>query len=295
MDFSLYYTPDYLQELAKKIRMPEAAAKAVLEQMSSLDLDTVNTLCSLLTDASVSFHEKADKIQQISSTQGGDLRCVLLYMTAAGQVKKRYQEKGIPDDIFYDSMNSMVEKMETFYKFHGRWGSASIMWTIRHLSFSMFRCGRLAFCIVTHSEPDVVYGGKTYLRTGEPYLAIHIPDNDPFGHDLVLSSYDKARWLFKTYFPEQSRDIRYFRCRSWLLFDGLKELLPPTSNILSFQRDFELVDQLETPPDDVLNRLFGEVKEELDEYQPVTSLQVNTIRYLKAGKKLGAGVGFIPF
>ena len=40
MDFSLYYTPDYLQELAKKIRMPEAAAKAVLEQMSSLDLDT---------------------------------------------------------------------------------------------------------------------------------------------------------------------------------------------------------------------------------------------------------------
>ena len=68
MDFSLYYTPDYLQELAKKIRMPEAAAKAVLEQMSSLDLDTVNTLCSLLTDASVSFHEKADKIQQISST-----------------------------------------------------------------------------------------------------------------------------------------------------------------------------------------------------------------------------------
>lgn len=75
----------------------------------------------------------------------------------------------------------------------------------------------------------------------------------------------------------------------------MKELLPPTSNILSFQRDFELVDQLETPPDDVLNRLFGEVKEELDEYQPVTSLQVNTIRYLKAGKKLGAGVGFIPF
>ena len=54
-------------------------------------------------------------------------------MTAAGQVKKRYQEKGIPDDIFYDSMNSMVEKMETFYKFHGRWGSASITVSYTHL------------------------------------------------------------------------------------------------------------------------------------------------------------------
>lgn len=30
MDFSLYYTPDYLQELAKKIRMPEAAAQSRL-------------------------------------------------------------------------------------------------------------------------------------------------------------------------------------------------------------------------------------------------------------------------
>ena len=96
-------------------------------------------------------------------------------------------------------------------------------------------------------------------------------------------------------FPEQSSNIRYFRCRSWLLFDGLHELLSPTSNILHFQHDFELVDQIETTPDDVLNRLFGEVKQNLDEYHPVTSLQINTIAYLKAGKKLGSGVGFIPF
>lgn len=295
MDFSPYYTQEYLRDFAKKIRMPEDAVRVVLEQMPALELKTVNELCSFLLDGAFSFQEKVEKMKEIVSVPAGDLRCILLYMTASGPLKKRYEEKKIPDEIFYDSMNSMVEKMETFYKFHGFWGCASFAWPIRHLSFGMFRCERLAFCIAIHSEPDAVYRGKTYLSTGEPYLQIHIPDNDPFDHALVLRSYDKARWFFKTYFPEESRNIRYFRCRSWLLFDGLKELLPPQSNILRFQGDFEMVDQLETPPDDVLNRLFGSVKQNLDEYHPVTSLQINTIAYLKAGKKLGSGVGFIPF
>ena len=295
MDFSSYYTQEYLQNFAKNIRMPEDAARAVFKQIPSVDLEMVNSMCNFLTDFSIPFQEKANRVQEICQKPEGDLRCVLLYMIAAGRVKREYQEKGIPDSIFYDSMNSMVEKMETFYKFHGYWGSASIIWTIRHLSFSMFRCGRLSFCLSTYREPDAIYGGKLYLRTGETFLEIHIPDNDPFDHALVSASYDKARWFFTTFFPEQSSNIRYFRCRSWLLFDGLHELLSPTSNILHFQQDFELVDQIETTPDDVLNRLFGEVKQNLDEYHPVTSLQINTIAYLKAGKKLGSGVGFIPF
>ena len=50
-----------------------------------------------------------------------------------------------------------------------------------------------------------------------------------------------AKEFFAKYFPDFH--YKYFTCHSWLLDDTLDELLPDTSNLLSFKARFDRVDR----------------------------------------------------
>lgn len=291
MNFEKYCNTNHITQLAKNIGMPQDALETLLNIFPTLDFEEVCKIYPVIVDSNRA-REATDIVDEIAGRETGELICVLIYMIAAGVTHERYRTKGIPDSIFYNTFNCLPEKMETNMYYFGNWGYPCYRWPLGHLSMRIFRLERLGFEMNTHSGAPIVYQGETIIADGDDYIGVHISDREKFTHELCLKSYAEARKLFSTYFPDFKP--KYFRTTTWLLCPRLKELLPETSNILKFQSDFTIYDSYDDDKE-VLARVFGGVKENLDDYPQDTTLRKKIIERFKAGKHLGRGSGFIKF
>ena len=71
---------------------------------------------------------------------------MLSYMlTAAFYSLEEYEEKGIPKEIFTDTMKCFSRFTQEHYKSYGYYGFDQGFWTGRQLSLQLFRLGELEF------------------------------------------------------------------------------------------------------------------------------------------------------
>ena len=91
-------------------------------------------------------------------------------------------------------------------------------------------------------------------------------------------------------FPEYADKPVY--CHSWLLSPLLKDMLPPTSNILRFQEMFDIAPD-EKPSNDVLLWVFKNPKLPKEDLPEDSSLQRKLKRFLLAGNQFLAGKGYL--
>lgn len=285
----MYYTKEYLSSLAPKIRMPKEAFEAVMAHFDALRPLEAEEIARYLANQAYTRAEKAPTIESIAARENGDILCVLLYMAAAGYTHEIYKNKGIPDSIFYDSFHCLSEKMETAKRFTGRWSYPSVLWPVRMTSMQTFRIGRLSYAM-GNAPQTIMADGKTLIEKGASYVHIHIPDNDKLCG--CAESVQAARAFFAEFFPAY-RDAVFYT-RTWLLDPRLSEILSPDANILQFQKVFHIFGHIDGE-DAPLSRIFGCVKENLDEYTPESSLARGVIDYLKSGKRLGSGMGYTRF
>ena len=90
------------------------------------------------------------------------------------------------------------------------------------------------------------------LKKDTPVMEIHIPATGPLIRKECEESIKQAREFFARYFPDFG--YPYFYCHSWLLDTELIKYLPVDSNILQFQKMFEIVTEEES--DDILKFVF---------------------------------------
>ena len=68
--------------------------------------------------------------------------------------------------------------------------------------------------------------------SGGHALSVHIPGGGSITPELVADSYVRAKEIFTRCYPEYNFSCMLLNC--WMLSPTLKEILAPTSNILSF-------------------------------------------------------------
>ena len=74
------------------------------------------------------------------------------------------------------------------------------------------------------------------LSSKDAFPRIHIPSDGSFDRETVAASYQRARQVFDTCYPDYP--YKGFFCSSWLMSTDLRKVLKPTSNILAFQEPF---------------------------------------------------------
>ena len=121
------------------------------------------------------------------------------------------------------------------------------------------------------------------VTAGQPALWIHIPALGPLAHDLCGESLRAALGFFARHFPEWRFDG--FCCHSWLLDAELEQFLPPSSNMMRFQREFYLF-PVAMEADSLLDNIFDEVPEDMKRAPRRTSLQRAVSDHLLAGGSL---------
>ena len=120
------------------------------------------------------------------------------------------------------------------------------------------------------------------LDKGDYLLEIHIPRGDDFGMGAIKDSYLHAKEFYRRYFPEI--DYKGMFCHTWLFTPQLQEMLPRSSKIVAFQRQFYLY-----PTKGSVNYLWNFVFNELTERKdakPDTYLRKKVLEYLDEDKEI---------
>lgn len=200
--------------------------------------------------------------------------------------KERYNEKGIPERVFRDTMSDIGIWCEN----NSNKGLHNTSWIKNHLLLELFKIGRLQFQI--YKIPKKADFIKTLpFGSSKTVLNVHIPQGEKLDIENCRESFRKAPGFFKTYFPEFSFD--YFFCESWLLYDKNREFMKEDSNIVRFMDMFDIV--YSAPVDSqAVERIFGKRRFNISSYPEKTSLQKSAKKYMASGGKLGFGIGIIP-
>jgi hypothetical protein len=129
------------------------------------------------------------------------------------------------------------------------------------------------------------------LARNDPALYIHVPGGSPLAHDLC-KSFEQATEFFQRHFPE--RPYVCFCCDSWVLNSQLQEFLPPTSNMVRFQREMYLLPYVTHDPQ-LVEHILGGMPQDSGYAPRDTALQRALLDHIARGGRFhaSAGAGFL--
>lgn len=123
---------------------------------------------------------------------------------------------------------------------------------------------------------------KKVLDKDDTLLEIHIPRDSLFDMDSLQSTYLQAREFYSTYFPEVN--YKGMICHTWFFTPQLREMLPSSSNILKFQKQFYLYPTAGSI-DFLWKFVFNEITK-IEDAKPDTTLRRQVLRYLEEDKEI---------
>jgi hypothetical protein len=215
---------------------------------------------------------------------------MLLFLCFAERLRARYAERGLCEEVYWNSMADLRYKLEECHLVHGVVGSFVAPWFGGFFNLTRFALGRLQFEII-HTKKDFTVGGEL-LPAGSPVINIHIPRTGTrLSHEDVLDAYRRAAAWFRA---ELGEHPTVFTCSSWLLFPWHLTVLAPTSNLAAFIGDFEIVESKDYADYSEVWRLFDcHYTGDPDALPQDSSLRRAYVDRIKSGLPTGSGRGFI--
>ena len=210
-------------------------------------------------------------------------------------LKPRYAAAGVDEAIFWAGCDDLRCKLLECMECKGVPGTFVAGWNHGFLDFDRFAYGRFQYEVREFGfDFDFMTSCGKLIRKGDTFVNFHIPSSGvPLTDDVRLASYREAYRHVKQLFPD---GLAVFGCGSWLLYPRHREFLPPTSNILKFLGDFEIVSWEEKETFGDAWRVFGRYADLPPAQLPRdTSLRRAFADWLAAGNKTGSGFGFIIF
>ena len=132
---------------------------------------------------------------------------------------------------------------------------------------------------------------------GDTLLKVHIPYGGKLTKEACHASYEKARKVYRTCYPEY--DFKGFVCDTWLLCPLMGSFLPKESNILQFQSDYRIF-PAQNNAQDVLHYVYSIDVPSADLVDANSLPEDNSMRrgvknLLLKGQYIHQFNGFIPF
>lgn len=207
--------------------------------------------------------------------EGSDMAMLACQLEAAACTYDRFLGKGVSAEVLVDTLKCFSRFLRETHAMTGQWKFDREWWTWRQVSGLLFRVGELEY--------------EMLPQTGE--ISLHIPSDAVFTPENVDASLAAARAFFAEHFPTY-RDADYV-CHSWLMSPKLKELLPESSNIVSFQNRFRIT---HVDPDnrEYIHWLFAAMPDTpLEALPEKSSLQRKTKELMRVGGHIGEAGGIL--
>jgi len=242
---------------------------------------------------------------ELPASTGAEGRCfwIYSYLATVPYIRRWHVERAIPDDVSWATLADLGRHVARYRRRRGVTGLGrdSTGWLSLHLSGDLYALGRLQFNLYRlrtgpggprfwYAEGDT-RATEPGFRVGDPALGMHIPEAGPLTPEACDASLQWVRTFFPRYFPEHT--FRLVTCTSWLLDDQLADYLPPTSNMVRFQRRFELLPGAVEYDDDTFWFVFHQPPEAIDRLQPRTTLERAIVAHIRAGHHWRVRTGWL--
>lgn len=274
-----------IKELMRLIEFPAEAAD-YFEEIHRQILQDPETEKILAEAADTYFETKEYEVSMaLLSEKAGIHRYsadMMLLLICACRLWEIYKEKNYPEELFRDTMMDLNYKLKECRDVYGVWGTFVLFWDDRFFDCTRFKLGRLQY----ETEPAKC-DYKDLVKKGDPVLNCHIPSAGPLTPELVRESLQKA---YEFYGKEGDMVVV---CDSWLLYPPLREVFPEGSNLRKFHDMFDVVESREEKENPDAWRVFSTAGSDIRSFPQNTSLQKRLYEYLKAGKAMGEGYGFL--
>lgn len=227
------------------------------------------------------FHTDLPRFfRALNAKPDSSLLYLFYYLQFTRFAYRKYQERKIPDDVFYHTFSDIGRWEKVCFEHTGAHGLEEYEWLSLHLRLQLFALGRLQFQPVCCPwDLPAVYG----IQKGDPVLNVHIPSGSRLTPSACEASYQQAARFF-------NMQPAVFICHSWLLCPALKNLLPSGSNILQFQNEYTITG-VDAESRQAEERIFGCLKSCPSEYPENSYLQKSAKTWLLSGNPLPAGYG----
>lgn len=221
---------------------------------------------------------------------------LVFYLCAVGGLEQLYVKKQMPGWVCQDSLRDLLYKVRECKTWTGCYGLCNPAWYYEYFRAERFGLGRLQYDIMAYSGKPCKIADRD-IRPGDYVLRCHIPKSEQsFGKEERMRSYRLAYRFAKSFYPEIFREKTIpFTCGSWLLFPLHEKILPETSNIVSFMKEFKIVEVLDSP-NSTMERIFNRKYEGNPYDMPADSaLQRGYRQWLIDGNVAGIGYGVMLF
>lgn len=195
----------------------------------------------------------------------GRLLGYYLFALQAGAMRTHHHAHGLPEDVSEATSGALARHGETHWRKHGTLGIDATWWLLLILRGEIVQVGSLKFHryrlgVGTLTPrpwldaPTIARRGEGF-RPGDPALGVHIPARTDLSPAALDATFARAREVLSVAWPSTTR--RLATCQSWMMDDRLVAALGEASNIVRFQRRFELIEPFEDDVDIVTYFVFG--------------------------------------
>lgn len=215
------------------------------------------------------------------------------------EIRQHYLKLGVSEEIYRDTIGDIALRQRLYYTKTGKIGlsKGDCNW-LRHLSYGdIFKLGVLQFQPFEVIYLDEIWGKKPGFRyreelksrlpAGSPVVNVHIQKGTDLEVGKVKESFALAKDFFKEVFPDKAFEA--FVCYSWLLYPGLREILPAHSRILAFADFFEILG-VSKNREQAVERIFDKRFRAKADHPQNTSLQRAALARMDC---LGYAIGLI--
>lgn len=266
---------EYILSFMRSYDYPEAAVKTALWAWDTVCADPYSekrlSEALRLYEADQLFAYKGQllALAPIAERTGVPTETVdLLYVMALTEhLEALYKNRGLPHEVYRDSMLDIRCKLLECRQIRKLWGLSVAYWYERFFLLTRFALGRLQFEL--RRAPMAMEQGGYRVEEGDLVVNMHIPSSGPLTRQLCEDSFRQAYNWYQPLFPD---GVVPFACHSWLLAGEHTQMLKPESNIRGFMDFFRLY-PTETPVTGDLWRVFGIETENWSLYPRDTTLR----------------------
>ncbi len=286
----------YVKNYFEKFSIPSSSANIILNAFNMVGENPFKELRSLYSkDYPLNIDQMEAVLKRVVEQTGLEKRVVNLLgvLSLLELLEERLKKRGVSQLIIDKTVIDLVYKMNECKRVYGYEGLMQFSWFKAILEERCFGIGRLQFEIDGY-RLDEYTDGKNTIKKAQPSLSVHIPGSgEEFSDKACKQAYNSAVTFFKEFFPDVFKGAIAFTSWTWLLWPNNNLILREDSNVLRFQKDFDIIEQdLYKTNDSIAWRIFDVEKiEDIDSLPENTYLQRKAKEYIKNGNLLGWGFG----
>ena len=258
-----------IKTLCRKLNLENDFSKEILSYDETVNYEEIQSSLDLL------FHPPTweDGVRQLQEYAGEDergIKILTLYLHDLIKTYEMYRETGIQERIFWDTMGFIPRFVSAFKRAHGYDAFTWADWFPRQIAMCEFRIGEYEYELAEENGAKKIY--------------LHIPEGADLGKGKIDSVYSFVKQFYPAY------DGAEIYCDSWLLAPALADLLPESSNIIRFQRQFKVLEVEEESPA-FMDWIYESREIPYDQLPEQTTLQRQVKKHVLSGGKIGWAKG----